>query len=267
MEKLLSVMRELREKCPWDQAQTPKTLTQYAIEEAYEVEAAVQSGVSDDIRDELGDLLLQVVFQAQMHEEQGLFNFQDVVDAITSKLIRRHPHVFQAEQFERLDKDQVTALWQEIKQKEKQGKPQSRLDAIKPGPALVQADEIQKNVAKIGFDFPNIEETHAKLTEELEELKQAILEQDSDAVFEEFGDCLFSLVNVGRKLNVNSESALLATIHKFRQRFSYIEDQAHQCEKNVADMTLEEMDELWNEAKIHLKTSVAHECTQQTLDS
>ncbi|MEG1090965.1 MAG: MazG family protein, partial [Acinetobacter sp.] len=155
MEQLLKVMRELREKCPWDQQQTPESLTKYAIEEAYEVEAAVRSGKVDDVRDELGDLLLQVVFQSQMYSEQGAFDFQDVVQAITDKLVRRHPHVFQAEQFAKMSPEDVSELWKEIKQQEKQGKPRSRLDDIKHAPALVQADEIQKNVAKIGFDFPD----------------------------------------------------------------------------------------------------------------
>jgi len=126
MEQLLKVMRELREKCPWDQQQTPESLTKYAIEEAYEVEAAVRSGKVDDVRDELGDLLLQVVFQSQMYSEQGAFDFQDVVQAITDKLVRRHPHVFQAEQFAKMSPEDVSELWKEIKQQEKQGKPRSR---------------------------------------------------------------------------------------------------------------------------------------------
>ena len=125
MDKLLTVMRELREKCPWDQQQTPQSLTKYAIEEAYEVEAAVREGNTDEIRDELGDLLLQVVFQSQMYNEVGAFDFNDVVNAITEKLIRRHPHVFQAEQFLQLSSDDVAVLWKQIKQKEKQGKAQS----------------------------------------------------------------------------------------------------------------------------------------------
>jgi MazG family protein len=144
MQQLLNIMRELREKCPWDREQTPLSLTPYAIEEAYEVEAAVREGHLDEIRDELGDLLLQVVFQAQMYSEQGAFDFQDVVDAICEKLIRRHPHVFQAEQFSALDPDQVSELWQQIKQQEKQGKPKSRLDEIKHGPALNQAQELKR---------------------------------------------------------------------------------------------------------------------------
>lgn len=253
MQQLLDVMRELREKCPWDQQQTPHSLTRYAIEEAYEVEAAVQSGKTDDVRDELGDLLLQVVFQSQMYSEQGAFNFQDVVNAITQKLIRRHPHVFDAENFGKLSADDVAELWQRIKAQEKQGKTVSRLDDIKPGPALVQSQAIQKNVAKIGFDFANVNDAFGKLEEELDELKQAMQLQSSDEIFEEFGDCLFSLVNIGRKLGVDSEAALLATIHKFRSRFGYIEDQVAAQHKQLQDMSLTELDQLWDEAKRKLK--------------
>ncbi|UIJ75225.1 nucleoside triphosphate pyrophosphohydrolase [Acinetobacter sp. SH20PTE14] len=253
MEQLLAVMKELREKCPWDQKQTPESLTRYAIEEAYEVEAAVRSGQSDDVRDELGDLLLQVVFQSQMYSEQGAFDFQDVVQAITDKLIRRHPHVFQAEQFSALNADDVAILWKQIKQQEKAGKSASRLDEVKHAPALSQADEIQKNVAKIGFDFPDIEGAYGKLEEELGELKEALAGKKSDEIFDEFGDCLFSLVNVGRKIGISSEMALLSTIHKFRSRFAYIEAQATLLQKHVEDLSLTEMDQLWEQAKQQLK--------------
>ncbi|MCU4413512.1 nucleoside triphosphate pyrophosphohydrolase [Acinetobacter sp. WU_MDCI_Axc73] len=253
MQHLLNIMRELREKCPWDREQTPLSLTPYAIEEAYEVEAAVREGHLDEIRDELGDLLLQVVFQAQMYSEQGAFDFQDVVDAISEKLIRRHPHVFQAEQFSALDPDQVSELWQQIKQQEKQGKPKSRLDEIKHGPALNQAQELQKKAAKLGFDFETIEDAYGKVKEELGEFEQALQEQQSDEIHEEFGDCLFSLINVGRKLGLSSESALLATIFKFRQRFAYIEQQATLQQKNLEEMSLQEMDALWDQAKQQLK--------------
>ena len=253
MEQLLAVMKELREKCPWDQKQTPESLTRYAIEEAYEVEAAVRSGQSDDVRDELGDLLLQVVFQSQMYSEQGAFDFQDVVQAITDKLIRRHPHVFQAEQFSALNADDVAILWKQIKQQEKAGKSASRLDEVKHAPALSQADEIQKNVAKIGFDFPDIEGAYGKLEEELGELKEALAGKKSDEIFDEFGDCLFSLVNVGRKIGISSEMALLSTIHKFRSRFAYIEAQATLQQKHVEDLSLTEMDQLWEQAKQQLK--------------
>lgn len=249
MEQLLAVMQELREKCPWDQKQTPNSLTPYAIEEAYEVEAAVRSGDIQHIKEELGDLLLQVVFQSQMYSEQDAFNFQDVVQGITEKLIRRHPHVFQAEQFNQLDAEQVSSLWKQIKQQEKQGKPQSRLDQIKHGPTLQQAEQIQKNAAHIGFDFANVADAYAKLEEELAELQQAIKQQNSDEIEAELGDCLFSLVNVGRKLGVNNEIALLGTIDKFRTRFAYIENQAQLQNKTVEQLSLMEMDQLWEHAK------------------
>ncbi|MCJ0829901.1 nucleoside triphosphate pyrophosphohydrolase [Acinetobacter sp. NIPH1876] len=254
MEKLLAIMQELRQKCPWDQQQTPESLTRYAIEEAYEVEAAIRSGEVNEIRNELGDLLLQVVFQSQMFDEKGLFNFQDVVEAISEKLIRRHPHVFQAEKYQNLDSEQVSELWKQIKQQEKQGKIQSRLDEIKHAPALVQSHEIQSKAAQLGFDFESVDDAYAKLDEELEELQQAIKSQDVDHIQEEFGDCLFSLINVGRKLGVSSETALLATIHKFRSRFAFIEQQAQQQQKDLQAMSLAEMDELWEQAKQQLKS-------------
>lgn len=253
MDKLLAVMRELREKCPWDQQQTPQSLTRYAIEEAYEVEAAVRAGHANEVRDELGDLLLQVVFQAQMYSEQGAFDFNDVVNTITEKLIRRHPHVFQAEQYSQLSAEDVAILWKQIKQQEKQGKAQSRLDEIKHGPAIQQAHEIQKKAAQIGFDFPEVSDAYEKLNEELGELQQAMQNHNSDEIFDEFGDCLFSLINVGRKLGLSSEMALLSTIHKFRTRFAFIEDQAQQQHKNIEALSLEEMDLLWEQAKQQLK--------------
>ena len=249
MDKLLAVMRELREKCPWDQQQTPQSLTPYAIEEAYEVEAAIRVGQPEEIRDELGDLLLQVVFQAQMHSEQGAFDFNDVVHAITEKLIRRHPHVFQAENFSQLNSADVMLLWKQIKQQEKHGKAHSRLDEIKHGPTLQQAEQIQKNAAQIGFDFADVESAYEKLNEELAELQQAIQKQNSDEILDEFGDCLFSLINVGRKLGLSSEMALLSTIHKFRTRFAFIEDQAQQQNRKIEQLSLDEMDRLWEQAK------------------
>ena len=249
MDKLLAVMRELREKCPWDQQQTPQSLTPYAIEEAYEVEAAIRVGQPEEIRDELGDLLLQVVFQAQMYSEQGAFDFNDVVHTITEKLIRRHPHVFQAENFSQLNLADVLLLWKQIKQQEKHGKAHSRLDEIKHGPTLQQAEQIQKNAAQIGFDFADVESAYEKLNEELAELQQAIQKQNSDEILDEFGDCLFSLINVGRKLGLSSEMALLSTIHKFRTRFAFIEDQAQQQNRKIEQLSLDEMDRLWEQAK------------------
>ncbi|MFU8544285.1 nucleoside triphosphate pyrophosphohydrolase [Acinetobacter junii] len=268
MEKLLEIMQELRQKCPWDQQQTPESLTRYAIEEAYEVEAAIREGNIDEIRNELGDLLLQVVFQSQMFNEKGAFDFNDVVDAISEKLIRRHPHVFHADQFKDLSSDQVSELWKQIKLQEKKDKSVSRLDEIKHAPALVQAQEVQKKAAQLGFDFETVTDAYAKLEEELGELQQAIRNQKNDEIQEEFGDCLFSLINVGRKLGQSSEMVLLATIYKFRSRFAYIEQQAQRQNKDLQKMSLAEMDELWEQAKRQLKTEgKTHdfvEATQQT---
>lgn len=249
IQQLLEVMQQLREQCPWDKAQTPQSLTRYAIEEAYEVEDAIRQGNLAEIRNELGDLLLQVVFQSQMYAEQQAFNFDDVVQAITEKLIRRHPHVFQAEQYANLSPEQVSELWQQIKQQEKQGQPKSYLDQIKHGPAIMQAEQIQKQAAKIGFDFANVQDAMAKVHEEIAELEQAIQQQNPDEIQAEFGDCLFSLINVGRKLELSGEEALLSTIHKFRTRFAFIEDQARQQGRSVHDMSLSEMDQLWEQAK------------------
>ena len=249
MQDLLYVMQQLREQCPWDKAQTPQSLTRYAIEEAYEVEDAIRQGNLDEIRNELGDLLLQVVFQSQMYAEQQAFNFEDVVQAITEKLIRRHPHVFQAEQYADLTAEQVSELWQQIKQQEKQGQAHSYLSEIKHGPAISQAEAIQKKAAKIGFDFANVQDAFAKVHEEIAELEEAIQQENPDEIRKEFGDCLFSLINVGRKLELSGEMALLSTIHKFRTRFAYIEDHARQQGRSVDDMSLSEMDQLWEQAK------------------
>ena len=253
MEQLLAIMKQLRTECPWDREQTPESLTQFAIEEAYEVEEAVRSGNIDEIKNELGDLLLQVVFQSQMYSEQGAFDFNDVVDAICQKLIRRHPHVFQKQKFENLTPEQVSSLWQEIKKQEKQGKVQSRLDTVKHGPALTQAENIQKNVAKVGFDFPDVAQAYDKVREELAEFEEAMQAGESEKIIEEFGDCLFSLINVGRKLNISSEMALLTTILKFKSRFAYIEEQINSKNKKIEEVTLTEMDQLWDEAKQKLQ--------------
>lgn len=244
LENLLHIMQQLRQECPWDKKQTPESLTRYAIEEAYEVEDAVRSGNINHIKSELGDLLLQVVFQSQMYSEQKQFNFDDVINTLIEKLVRRHPHVFDKAQYKNISDEEVKQLWDSIKQQEKTTS--SRLADIKHAPALNQADEIQKNVAKVGFDFENVEQTIGKFEEEWQEFAHAMAHQTTKEIEDEFGDCLFSLVNIGRKINISSETALLGTIHKFRTRFSYIEQHAT---KPLEEMTLEEMDTLWCEAK------------------
>lgn len=263
LDDLLQIMQRLRNECPWDKAQTPQSLTRYAIEEAYEVEAAIQSGNTADIRDELGDLLLQVVFQAQMFSEpvfgkDQTFDFNDVVNGLAHKLIRRHPHVFS--EVSATSQTEVNQLWEQVKQTERvsEGKsPRRRLDEVKPGPALMQAQVLQKQAAKLGFDWPDVQGARDKLTEELAELEQAILSQHKANIEDELGDCFFALINVARKLNIQSETALLGTVAKFRQRFAYIEDQLAAQGKTPEQSSLQEMDVLWEQAKIYLNNNQA----------
>lgn len=252
LNQLLEVMSVLRQECPWDKKQTPKSLTKYAIEEAYEVEDAVRSGNIENIKSELGDLLLQVVFQSQMYSEQGEFDFNAVVDTLTQKLIRRHPHVFQKEKFDHLSEEEVRLLWQTIKKQEKSDNniSSSKLSDVKHGPSLQQAQEIQERAASVGFDFENIDDAFSKVDEELNELKEAIRRQQQADIQAEFGDCLFALINVGRKLNLSSEMSLLLTTSKFRNRFAFIEEHATAQNKSMDEMTLKEMDELWEQAKV-----------------
>lgn len=247
--ELLAVMQRLRRDCPWDQAQTPQSLTRYAIEEAYEVEAAIQSGDIDHIRDELGDLLLQVVFQAEMHQEAGHFNFFDIARTLTQKLIRRHPHVFGNEQA--ASSADVNVLWEQVKSAERRLEPakDSVLDDIKHGPALIQAQSLQKIAAKVGFDWPDVQGARDKLAEELAELDAAIAAADKAAIEDELGDTFFALVNVARKSGIQSESAILGTIAKFRRRFGFVETQLAAQGKRLEDVDLATMDTLWDEAK------------------
>lgn len=250
---LLAIMRRLRRDCAWDRKQTPQSLTKYAIEEAYEVEAAVLSTPQDSqhVCEELGDLLLQVIFQAQMYSEQGAFDFDDVVDGLACKLIRRHPHVFDPDFAQ--DADQVSALWQQIKQQEQAGRPVPKLlDAVKPTASLVQAQQLQQVAASVGFDWPDASGAWDKLNEEIAELRQAIAQQDPVNMSAELGDCLFSLVNVGRKLGLQADEALKSTNHRFHQRLNLIEQQLTQQGKAWTDASPEELDKLWDEAKRQL---------------
>ncbi len=264
--QLLAVMTRLRNECPWDQKQTPQSLTRYAIEEAYEVEAAIQTGDIAHIRDELGDLLLQVIFQAEMYRENAHFDFFAIADTLSAKLIRRHPHVFG--EGTAASAAEVSAVWEQIKQTEKAGQAQtpSRLSEVKPGPSLMQAQALQKAAAKVGFDWPNVAGAQAKLLEEVNELDHAIASGDQDHIEDELGDALFALVNVARKSGIQSESALLRTIAKFRRRFAHIETRLAEQGKIVDDVDLAAMDILWDEAKRLEKTTAdpAHNQAQRT---
>ena len=250
MQDLLELMQTLRRECPWDQKQTPESLTKYAIEEAYEVDAAVRSGDVAHVKEELGDLLLQVVFQSQMYSEQGAFDFQDVVDTLKEKLIRRHPHVFDPN-FQHLDEEGVSQLWQQIKVQEKQQKPVSRLEKVKVGASIDQAQKIQQYAATLNFDWADVEGAWLKLDEELQELREATKTSDIQHIQEELGDCLFAMINVGRKLDQNCDQALHGTIAKFRNRFTYIEQTLAQKNLTLEQCDLAQLDQLWDEAKAH----------------
>lgn len=252
MQELLEIMRLLREKCPWDRKQTSMSLSQYAIEEAYEVEDAIHTGDLLHIKEELGDLLFQVVFQAQLYAEQHAFNFDDVLQTLKEKLIRRHPHVFD-ENARVLDEQQVKLLWQQIKDKERATRDKrfvSRLEKIKLGASVVQAQQVQAYAAQLNFDWDDVQGAWQKFDEELAELNEAIAAQNTSDIHAEFGDCLFALINIGRKLSLDSDAALKQTIRKFRHRFAYIEQQLASKGLTPEQCDLSQLDALWNEAKV-----------------
>ena len=249
--ELMAALRTPGTGCPWDLQQNFETIAPYTVEEAYEVADAIARKDMGALEDELGDLLLQVVFHARMAEEQGVFDFGDVVFAITSKLVRRHPHVFG--DLRNLSPDEVKALWQKIKDEERLAKKsgegeESLLDGVALAlPALDRAEKLTRRAATVGFDWPSVEETRAKVEEELQEAVNA--ENDPKAAREEIGDLLFAVVNYARKLGVDPESALRATNEKFQRRFRSIEDALRSHGKSPAQSNLAEMDALWNEAK------------------
>ena len=261
LDDLLGLMARLRADCPWDKKQSNHSLIPYAIEEAYELGEAVQSDDDEDIKGELGDVLLQVVFHCQMYAEQGRFDISDVITTLQVKLIRRHPHVFEAETLK--DDAAVKGRWDEIKAEEDQaraarGKPKRRLDNTKAGSALMQAQEVQKQASKLGFDWEGVSGAFDKLDEEIAELKAEILDKPQveiktniREIERELGDCMFALVNVARKLDLDAETATLTCVHKFKSRFGYIEEQLAATGKRLEDSDINEMDALWEAAKQH----------------
>ncbi len=258
---LLALMARLRSDCPWDQKQNNHSLIPYAIEEAYELGAAVQEDDDEDIKSELGDVLLQVIFHCQLYAEQGRFDISDVITTLQQKLIRRHPHVFDSENL--ADEAAVKLRWDEIKAEENQaaaarGKPRRRLDSVKAGSALMQAQEVQKQASKLGFDWEGVEGALDKLDEEVSELKAEIKDKSKNEltanicdIEQELGDCMFALVNVARKLNLDAEASALTCVHKFKSRFGFIESQLAAADKTLEDSELIEMERLWEAAKHH----------------
>lgn len=256
--RLLEIMAALRDPdggCPWDLEQDFSTIRHYTIEEAYEVADAIERKDFNDLREELGDLLLQPVFHAQMASEAGLFDFGDVVQAITEKLIRRHPHVF-GEQAAR-DAGGAKARWDDVKEDERARKAEAKgaetsiLDGVAHTlPALSRAEKLTKRAAKVGFDWPSWQETIGKVREELDEVQDAVEEKQPQArVAEEIGDLLFAAVNLARQLDIDPEAALRDANAKFTRRFHYVEGRARQDNVPLSDAGLERLDGYWNEIR------------------
>lgn len=251
-QKLIDIMARLRgpNGCPWDREQTPQTLKPYLVEETYEVLDALDDDDDDEIVEELGDLLLQIVFHAQIASEENRFTIEDVAEAISEKLIRRHPHIFG--DVEANDADQVVKNWQAIKTREKaqKGKPEGALDGVpRQLPALLRAQRIQEKASRVGFDWDATDPVMDKVQEEMNEFLEDYRNSRRDKMKEEFGDLLFALVNLGRFLDINPEEALQQTVEKFRTRFAYIESELGKIGKKPEGATLEEMDALWDIAK------------------
>ncbi len=259
--RLLEIMAALRTPgtgCPWDLEQNFATIAPYTIEEAYEVTDAIARGDLDDLRDELGDLLLQVVFHARMAEEQNAFSFGDVVEAITRKMVRRHPHVF-ADRDGRLTPSDVKGAWDRIKAEEKAERArrlpeetahQSLLSGVKAGqPALARAMELQRRASRVGFDWNDPRAVLHKIREEADEIEAALDRGDANELAEETGDLLFALVNLARHVGADPEMSLRGTNAKFERRFGYIERALAAKGRSLEGASLAEMDALWNEAK------------------
>ena len=249
--KLVGLMAALRgpEGCPWDKKQTPDSLKPFLVEECYEVIDALDEGKPDKIKEELGDLLFQIIFHARIAEERGHFSIDDVITAIHEKMTRRHPHVFGDEKLA-TDKE-VLANWEEIKKKEKGHEDRkSILEGVpKELPSLLRAHRLQERAARVGFDWNHLNEALPKLDEEIAEFKESLKEEDAGKIEEELGDVFFMLVNVSRFLGVNPDEALRKTISKFIQRFRHIEEHAANAGRSLNEMTLDEMETLWQQAK------------------
>jgi ATP diphosphatase len=256
IKQLLQVMQRLRdpdEGCPWDKQQTFASLVPHTLEEAYEVADCIERHDDTDLCDELGDLLFQVVFYAQIASEKKLFEFNDVVAAIVDKLIRRHPHVFADDKIDSVARQ--TEAWEEHKRQERTKKSSStevmsELDGVlKSMPALVRAQKLQRRAARSGFDWDELEDVYAKLSEEEAEVRVAVATADQDKVEDEIGDLLFAGVNLARFLDVDAEQALRRATNKFERRFRTVEQRVAQQSQDMKSMSVSELDEIWNAVK------------------
>lgn len=245
--RLLDILDELREKCPWDKVQTNESLRANTIEETYELSEAILNNAPNEIKKELGDLLLHIIFYAKIGEEKNSFDIGDVCNAISDKLVFRHPHVFGDTQAD--SPEMVEKSWEQIKMKEKDGN-KTILDGVPTSlPSLVKAYRIQDKARNSGFDWNERRDVWDKVNEEMAEVKVEIEKSDQDRMEGEFGDLLFSIVNAARLYGVNPDNALERTNRKFIKRFTYLEKEAKQNGRDLKDMTLGEMEEIWQEAK------------------
>ena len=256
MKKLLDVMVALRDPnsgCPWDIKQTLKSIIPYTLEEAYEVADAIEQEDMPALKSELGDLLFQVVFYAQIAKEQGEFEFNDVVDAISEKLVRRHPHVFADAQY--ADDAVLNEAWEKAKATERDEESNISKATVLNGvamalPALKRAQKLQKRAARVGFDWPTIEPVFAKIEEEIQELREAMQQKDQALVHEEMGDVLFSCANLSRHLGVDSEESLRSCNKKFERRFSHIEEALENKQLSFESRSLDQLEKMWQDAKL-----------------
>lgn len=244
-ERLLNIMEDLRAKCPWDKKQTFETLRPLTIEETYELADAILDNDHQEIKGELGDLFLHLVFYSKLGEEAGSFTVTEVLNAICEKLIYRHPHIYSDTKAD--TEEEVKANWEKLKLKA--GK-KSVLEGVpKSLPALVKAARIQEKVRGVGFDWDNPDQVWAKVQEEIGELKEVVAEKNQEEIENEFGDVLFSLINYARFIGVNPENALERTNKKFIKRFQWMEEEINSENKDMTSMNLEELDGYWNQAK------------------
>lgn len=249
-QELLDIMDRLRKECPWDKKQTLASIRHLSIEEVYELSDAILENSMDDIKKELGDLLLHIVFYAKIASETDSFNITDVIDSINKKLITRHPHIFSDVLVK--NADEVKQNWEKIKLKEGS---KSTLAGVPPSlPAMIKAYRIQEKARGIGFDWEHTHQVWDKVKEELEELRVEVEKNDKEKTEEEFGDLMFALINYARFIDVNPEDALEKTNRKFMKRFNFIEEEAKKAGKSLKNMSLAEMDVFWNDAKKHFKS-------------
>ena len=256
IENLLQVMVDLRDPengCPWDIRQTSQTIAGHTLDETHELVDAIERDDTENIKEELGDLLFNIVFHSRVAEEKGQFDFADVAQGITDKMLRRHPHVFGEGRNQNWSDEVLAEQWQAIKKKEKAAKASNGIsDDASSNSAMYRAREIQKEAAQLGFDWPDINPVFAKLEEELEELKQAFQSGDKDAISDELGDLLFVCVNLARHARVNAEMSLRGTNRKFQRRFAYVQEQMAAAGIVMDQRQLEQMEIFWQDAKTHV---------------